>query len=197
MGGHDTRFPRLIAHGSRRAALRAGAGGLAAVLGAADLRRAVAQGATPAADQPVEYLFIQSFASGTLTPKEVSDSYELTLLGGTGQTIYFADRPNREVGAAPTAEVIAAIGFDPTNPPNAGLVAETDGGEWIIILELMNLTLDDVTGTLTYEVRIVTDYEGEGLQSLAAKASGATLPGRFGPASLFIDSHTVVPPHGY
>jgi hypothetical protein len=198
MDVHDSRFPQWIARSSRRNALRAGAGGLAAALAAADRGRAARQEATPAAGEPVAYLFIQSFASGTFTPKEeASDSDELTLVGGTGHTIYFADRPNRDVGAVPTADVLATIGFDPTDPPNAGLVAETDDGEWIVILELMNPKLSEETGTLTYEVRRVTDYAGEGLQSLVAEASAEAVPGRFGPASLFIDSHFVPPPHGY
>ena len=118
------------------------------------------------------------------------------LAGGSGHTIYFADRPNRDAGAVPTTEAMATIDFESADPPNAGLVAETDDGEWIIILALMNPRLDEATATLTYEVRRVTDYAGEGLQSLAAKVSAGAVPEQFGPASLFIDSATT-PPYCY
>ncbi|MDQ3694564.1 MAG: hypothetical protein M3464_13205 [Chloroflexota bacterium] len=179
---------------SRRTALRRLTGGLGAALGAAVLlpRRGRTQDATPAASPAAgtltEFLYIQSFASGTLRPKEGEDGvHELVLLGGTGQTLYFADRPERQVGGAPTERVLAAIGFDPENPPNAGLVAHTDDGERVIILELMNPRFDQAVESLTYDVRPLADYDGAGLSHLAAKHSDEELPEAFAAASLFID----------
>jgi hypothetical protein len=179
---------------SRRNALRRLAGGLAALLGGIGLApgRSLAQQGTPAASPAAgmltEFLYIQSFASGTLVPKEgEAGVYDLVLRGGTGQTTYFADRPERQVGVAPTARVLAAIGFDPANPPNAGLVAQTADGERVIIVELRNPQLDEAVETLTYDVRPLADYAGTGLNHLAAKQSDEELPETFGPASLFID----------
>ena len=181
---------------SRRSALRRlGGGALAAVLGVTSLRPArAAQDATPAAGTPAaggavtEFLYVQSFASGTfrLKPGE-ADVYELTLSGGTGQTAWFADRPERQAGVAPTARVLGAVGFDPANPPNAALVAQTEEGEDVLIVELLNPRYDEQTQTLVYDARLLDAYEGEALQHLAARQADPTLTETFGPASLFID----------
>jgi hypothetical protein len=188
---------RATAPQSRRTALRRVSGGLAALAGAVGLsstRVRAQEAATPGAGTPAagaavtEFLYIQSFGSGTLAPKEgESGVYELTLRGGTGQTAYFADRPERQVGIAPTERVLAAVGFDPANPPNAGLVAQTDDGERVVIVELLNPQFDEAVETLTYDVRPLADYAGEGLSHLAAKQSDEELPEAFGPATLFID----------
>ena len=179
-------------HSRRRALLRF-SGGLAALLAGGLPARSLAQAGTPAAspaanETPIEFLYIQNFDSGTLLPKEGGDGvYELVLRGGTDQTVYFADRPERQVGVALTARVLAAIGFDPANPPNAGLVARTPDGERVIIFELMDPRRDEALETLTYDVRLLADYAGEGLRHLAMKQSDEALPEAFGPASLFID----------
>ena len=180
---------------TRRTALRRFTGGVGAVLAGTGLltRSGRAQGATPAASPAAEsvlteFLYIQSFASGTFTPKEgEADVYELVLHGSTGHTVYFADRPERQTGIADTGRVLAAIGFGADNPPNAGLVAQTDDGERVIILELMNPDLDEAQATLTYDVRPLADYDGTGLSHLAAKHADEELPESFGAASLFID----------
>lgn len=198
---HPRRFDALtrtlaVHPQSRRTALHRLCGGVAALLGGAGLSpaRTLAQDATPAAGTPAaratltEFLYIQSFAAGTLLPTAgESGSYMLTLHGGSGQTAYFADRPERQVGVAPTARVLAAVGFDPANPPNAGLVAQTTDGERVIILELANPRLDEALDTVTYDARPLADYAGAGLRHLAAKQSDEALPETFGPASLFID----------
>lgn len=180
---------------SRRTAIRRLSGGLAAALGAVRLSPigTQAQGATPAASPAAagaltEFLYIQSFASGALRPQQGENgTYELVLRGGTGQTTYFADRPERQIGVAPTARVLAAVGFDPNNPPNAGLVAQTADGERVIIVELLNPRLDEAVETLTYDVRPLPNYTGIGLSHLAPKQSDEELPETFGAASLFID----------
>jgi hypothetical protein len=180
---------------SRRGALLRFTASVGALLAGAGLGRAPsrAQQSTPvaspaASEMLTEFLYIQSFSSGTLRPIEGADGvFKLVLSGGTGQTVYFADRPERQVGVAPTERVLAAVGFDPANPPNAGLVAQTDDGERVIVVELTNPDLDEAAETLTYDVRPLADYAGEGLRHLAAKQSDEELPETFGPASLFID----------
>ena len=192
---HFDALARIVATSpdSRRGMLLRLSAGLGAVLGGLVPARSLAQAGTPAAS-PVasgtltEFLYIQSFGSGTLLPKVGTDgAYELVLRGGTDQTVYFADRPERQVGVAPTARVLAAIGFDPANPPNAGLVAQTSDGERVIIFELMDARRDEALETLTYDVQPLGDYAGEGLRHLAMKQSDEPLPETFGPASLFID----------
>src|SRR5690606_38725131 len=84
------------------------------------------------------------------------------------------------------------LGFTPFDPPNAAVVAQTAAGEDVIVVELLNPRLIESFGTdsgttLVYDVRVLADYEGGGLAFLASHQSDATLPERFGPASLFID----------
>ncbi len=135
---------------SRRAAVIHGGTGLAAgALASVGLTSAIhAQDApaTPESDVAPEieaktpYLFVQSFQSGSITPTEGQDgTYTLTLEHGLGQTIYFADRPSRDVGAVPTPEFLDGLGFPEDNPPNAALVVETAPGETdIAVVELFN-----------------------------------------------------------
>ena len=180
---------------SRRAAVRRlGGAGLGAAAGLFGRARGRAQDATPGAATPAasgvltEFLYIQSFASGTMLPKEgEAGVYELVLSGGTGHTSYFADRPERQVGIAPTDRVLAAVGIGGDNPPNAGLVAQTDDGERVIIVELLAANHNEATEILTYDVRPLADYADGGLAHLAAKVSDEEPPESFGAASLFID----------
>ncbi|CAA9561244.1 MAG: hypothetical protein AVDCRST_MAG49-2435 [uncultured Thermomicrobiales bacterium] len=177
---------------SRRAAIAAGAAGAVAVLGAAAPGKA--QEAAPGAEgNRTFFLFVQTFLGGTLVPKEGEDgTYVLTLTGGPGQTIYFSDRPERIVGTLPTYQFLDALGFPPDNPPNAALVARTDDGEDIVVVELFNPVYTDSFGesgaaTLTYDVRVLADYAEEGLAHLAQRRAGEAPPAAFSEAALFID----------
>jgi len=116
---HLARVPQ-----SRRAALRrlGGAGLGAAAAGLLGRGRGQAQDATTAAATPAapgemtEFLYIQSHNAGTMRPKEgEAGVYELVLTGGTGHTTYFADRPQRQTGIAPTEP-----GTAPSASPWAG-----------------------------------------------------------------------------
>jgi hypothetical protein len=194
-----TRFDALArtvarAPRSRRAALRGvGTLGLGAALGGVFGRRAAAQEATPPATpagsgELIEFLYIQTHDAGTLLPKSGQEGiYELHLTGGTGHTTYFADRPGRQVGIAPTERVLAAIGIGGDDPPNAGLVAHTDAGERVLVVELLSARFDDDAESLTYDVRLLADYDESALSHLADKVSDESLPERFGASSLFID----------
>jgi hypothetical protein len=187
---------------SRRQALQQGGAGLAAAgLTAAGLHGAVAQDATPVATPTMgnptsgavsktEYLFLQSFESGSIAPKEGAEgTYTLTLQHGLGQTIYFADRPERTVGAAPTAKFLHGLGFPADNPPNAALVVDTgDGDVDIAVVELTNPRYDEESFTAVYDVTVLKDYETEvDLQFQEAPADLAALAPAFGSAHLFID----------
>jgi hypothetical protein len=192
---------------TRRATLRTGGIGLAATIGGLGLRSGrsaqdatpTAQGATPAAspgaanEEKTEFLFVQTFEDGTLVPKPgEKDIFVLTLNNGSDQTAYFSDRPQRIVGAIPTARFLAGLNFSPENPPNAAMIANTDGGEDVVVVELFSPVYaqafgDPPTTKLTYDVRILDHYRGEGLAYLARQQGHATLAGGFGSANLFID----------
>ena len=203
-----TRFDgisRLLAERrlSRRQAVRQGATGLAAAglavaglkaagLGTAGLGpAAAAQDATPAPTPGAkEFLFVQSFESGKLAPKAgAAGTYTATLQHGLGQTLYFSDRPERIVGAAPTAKFLKGLPFSKDNPPNAALVVDDgDGGVNIAVVELTDPTYAAASHTATYDLRVLQDYEkAVDMKFQEAPADLATLGTTLGAAHLFID----------
>jgi hypothetical protein len=197
----DTIARRFAARRSRRQALAQGGAGLAAgalaaatgwVPGAA---AAHAQDATPpagaaAAGQKVRYLFVQSFQAGSIEPKAGADgTYTLKLDHGLGQTVYFSDRPERIVGATPTADFLKGFGFSPKDPPNAALVLEVGpGDEDIAVLELTNPRYDEGTKTATYDAKALADWEKTLALGFSEQPKDlARLAPAFGAAHLFID----------
>lgn len=135
---------------SRRRAVTQGGAGVAGALIAGGLGQgsSLAQGATPVARDGVDFLFVQSFGSGSLAPSDGDGGYTLTLEQGLGETIYFSDRPDRVVGAVPTTEFLTVFDMTEADPPNAALVS----GDLVLVLELTTGSLDETAGTLTYEV---------------------------------------------
>jgi hypothetical protein len=189
---HFDRIARLFARRhSRRAALAQAAAGTLAAAGLTQTARA--QDATPATGETgeeTEYLFVQSFRSGTIAPKAGEDgTYTLTLEQGLGQTIYFSDRPERVVGAAPTAKFLDGLGFSQENPPNAALVVEPAVGETdIAVVELFNPVYDETTHTATYDAKLLEDWQQTLAVSFAEEPIDlAALAPTFGAAHLFID----------
>lgn len=158
-----------------------------------------------ATDEKTSYLFVQSFQSGTLTPNANNDRHTLTLEQGLGQTVYFADRPSRDVGVTPTGSFLDVLGFPPDNPPNAALVVDTGNGETeIAVLELFDPTYDTDTQTATYEVRPLEAWDSsEGLNFHKAPSDLSTLSGELGTSHLFIDDcpndtiSCIAPYYGY
>jgi len=188
---------------SRRQALAQGGVGIAAVgLAVAGVRASAAQDATPDATAPdsavltddgssgVSMLFLQSFKGGTIAPIDGNpDRYTLTLTEGLGQTIYFSDRPDRIVGASPTDQFLAALGFAESNPPNAALVAETAPGTLdIAVIELYNPVFDPTSPGVTYEVEVLKNWESSLEMGFnEAPTDLAALAPTFNAAQLFID----------
>jgi hypothetical protein len=155
-------------------------------------REATAHAATPSAwdGEKIPYLFVQSFESGTIAPKDgEGGTYTVTLEHGLGQTLYFADRPSRDVGAVPTGRFLEGLGFPPDNPPNAALVVDDgNGGTDLTVVELTNPLVDPTGPRVIYDVTVLKNWRDTtdlGLQ--AAPADLADLPHSFGPTHLFID----------
>lgn len=183
---------------SRRQAVRQGGAGLAAgAVAAAGLAPAAAQDATPPADataapsvgEKVAYLFLQSFRAGSIAPKEGEEGkFTLTLESGLGQTIYFSDRPLRDVGATPTPDFLDNLGFPDDNPPNAALLVEEDGEVDLAVLELFNPRYDLPTRTATYDVVPLAAYERPTDASFSETSTDlSSMPATFEAAHLFID----------
>jgi hypothetical protein len=192
----DTMFDRFTRRVGRRTnrrhAVAAGSLGLSAALlhGLAPSTQAqeatpiTAQGATVETDPAgaIDYLFVQVATGGTWTPKPgAAGTWLLTLTGTSAHTIYFSDRPARIVGALPTQDMLTSLGFTPDFAPNAAVVT---GGvtneEGVLIVELFNPIYDPATATLTYEARVLADYDGGDLAPLAARQGDGSFPTRSG-----------------
>lgn len=191
---------------SRRTALKGGAATLAAAAGISFGRAAKAQDATPAAGatpSDAAFLFVQTAASGTFrtnpdagkaagadgTPTPGGGAeFLLTLKNHAGETVYFSDRPERIFGQSPTQTFLDGLGFAPDNPPNAAIVAQTDGGEDVLVVELFTPAFDQNAGTLTYGANVLKGKQAvSGLAFAEAKQQDGTIAAEFTHASLFID----------
>lgn len=164
------------------------------------------------ADEQDSTLFVQTATSGTFTPNPnagmplasatpvlmneqgtptpaVGGDYLLTLHGHAGETIAFSDRPERYFGEVKTPDFLAKLGFDPANPPNAAIVADTaEGEDDVLVVELLNPAYDAANQTLTYDANILGGYAGEGLAPVASRQQDQEMAAEFSTASLFIDS---------
>ncbi|HYH11150.1 MAG TPA: hypothetical protein VD789_02255 [Thermomicrobiales bacterium] len=188
---------------SRRDALtRTGTGLAAAGLAATGLGTAglaapsAAQGsATPVSsdstsDNTPTMLYVQSFQSGSIAPKQGEDGrYTVTLDHGLGQTIYFSDRPDRIVGAAPTDQFLNWLGFPADNPPNAAILTDNGNGEnTLAVVELFDPTYDPDTATATYELAVLDHWEESSDLGFAETPVDVGAIGEtFGTSHLFID----------
>jgi hypothetical protein len=155
--------------------LAVSAGGVLAV--------AVSTGAqTPAASEEAaasEYLFVQQAAGGTIAPAD-DGAWTLTLTGVFPQTVYFTDRPVRQAGAIPTAELLVLDDlFTADNPPNAAIVLADIASERddVLVVELLAPAYDPTAGTLRYTVTPV-EWNNQ---------ADPFWPGEFGHVTLFID----------
>ena len=80
----------------------------------------------------------------------------MTLELGLGQTLYFGDRPSRDVGAVPTEQFLQGQGGADDNPPNAALVVDDgNGGTEIAVVELTNPLIDPSVPAVTYDVKVL------------------------------------------
>jgi hypothetical protein len=187
-----TRFDRISKAFAGKPLLRsrALATSAAAANGSAPADTAQGTRPTPDAERGPTMLFVQTFQSGTIAPKEDAEGrYTLTLEAGTGQTVYFSNRPDRIVGANPTPQFLEGLGFPPDNPPNAALVVETAPGESdVAVVELFNPTYDPETLGVSYEVAVLANWQYElDMELQEAPTDLAALAPSFGAARLFID----------
>lgn len=119
------------------------------------------------ADAPEEFDFVQTATSGSF-----KDGI-LTLHGIGKATIFFGERPNRDVGEIPYDEFVQSWGAAKesfaADPPNASLVFHNGGQASIAIVELSEPAL--AGDAIRYHVKLLS----------------GDLPESIGPASLFID----------
>jgi hypothetical protein len=203
---NPTRFDRIsklfAARHTRRQLMR-DTGLAAGALAATGLGHAAAQDATPEpgampeairaepwTGEKISYLYVQSFQGGSITPTDGAEGrYTVTLEQGTGQTIYFADRPSRDVGTRPTPQFLEGLGFPEDNPPNAALIVKTETGETdIAVVKLFNPTYDPETRGVTYDVEVLESWQEDLELGLREEPTDlAALAPAFGSAHLLID----------
>lgn len=180
---------------TRRTALLAAATGMSlAAAGAARMTAHAAQDATPVGSPGAElasYLFVQAgFTAASLTP-DAAGELTIVLEGAPAQTIFFSDRPNRFVGAAPTQQFLDVLGFDPSDPPNAALVAAEGDQVDVIVVALTAPVYDPVAATLTYTALVLegyTELEATGTGFTVEPLAAGAIPATVGACTLFIDS---------
>jgi hypothetical protein len=117
----------------------------------------------------IDALFVQSATGLT------SGNQAITLVGLSDSTVYFADRPRREIGHIPSQRFVelwkAGVNSFAIDPPNAviSFLDEGEGAPDDAVIVLREPSLDG--GNLTYKVDVL---EG-------------ALPDEAGPCALFID----------
>lgn len=119
--------------------------------------------------EDIEALFVQTAARMT------GEGDRLVLHAPSPSTLYFADRPQREVGHMSTASFVALWGEGEnsfaTDPPNAVLSFAEPGDRAVddVVVEIQAPKLEG--DQLTYEIKLLD----------------GTLPAETGPCALFID----------
>jgi len=119
--------------------------------------------------EEIEALFVQTAAAMT------SDGASITLLGLSPSTLYFADRPQRQVGHMASRRFVELWGEGDnsfaTNPPNAVLSFAEPGDrppeDAVVVIDDPSIDGD----LLTYRIEVLD----------------GTVPSATGPCALFID----------
>jgi hypothetical protein len=119
--------------------------------------------------EDMEALFVQTAASMT------SDGRRITLQGLSPSTLYFSDRPQREVGHMPSRQFVDVWGEGDNsfaaNPPNAVLSFAEPGDrlpeDAVVVIQAPQLDGD----VLSYSIKLLD----------------GTVPNATGPCALFID----------
>ncbi|MEL6805533.1 MAG: hypothetical protein AAFO91_17325, partial [Bacteroidota bacterium] len=127
------------------------------------------------------FLHVQTAQSGSLVPVAGTETWTLSLIGVSPETVYFSDRPNRETGREATENFIRNwdVGDDSfaIDPPNAALDIVNGDEQRVVVLELIGATYDALTETLEYQVVLLEEVPED-----------LTIFSSFDTAALFIDS---------
>lgn len=133
-------------------------------------------------------IFIQEGSSGSFV-NDGSGNYTLTMNDVVPYTIFFADRPARDVGFAPMDKFLKGFNFGASNPPNAAIILPDENvSSDMVIAELTNPQYNNTTRTLTYTAKQLKEFSIKSgwLQDHASEVDSA-IPERFGSVELVID----------
>ena len=143
----------------------------------------------PADDVYPSFMFVQTAESGAFLPADKTGGRaRLELAGVAPETVYMSDRPERIAGSVANQPFLDALGFTQKSGPNAAVVLSSPASETqdVIIVTLLSPVYNDEQRTLQYEIEPIGEEVGGGLASWKSRKD-ASLPDRFGHASLFID----------
>ena len=139
-------------------------------------------------NQPVTHIFIQQGTGGSFV-NDGSGNYTLTMTDVVPYTIYFADRPARDVGLAPMDKFLKGFDFGASNPPNAAIILpdENETSDMVVV-ELTKPQYNNTTQTVTYNAKLLKEYSFKSgwLQDHMSEVDPA-IPERFGTVELVID----------
>jgi len=139
-------------------------------------------------ENKTKFIFLQEGSRGSFVNDSLGN-YTLTMIDVVPYTVFFADRPARDVGFAPMDMFIKGFDFGINNPPNAAIILpdENETSDMVIV-ELTNPQYDNTTGTLTYTASLLMNYSFESVwfQDQKTKVDLA-IPEKFGSVNLVID----------
>jgi hypothetical protein len=147
-------------------------------------------------NQTVTHIFIQQGTGGSFV-NDGSGNYTLTMTDVVPYTIFFADRPARDVGFAPMDKFLNGFQFGARNPPNAAIIlSDENETSDMSIVELTKPQYNNTTRTLTYKAMQLKEYSFESgwFQDQKSKVD-ASIPERFGRVILVIDDCSCNPVH--
>jgi len=185
------RLPRFTRRGTLKTTAALVGGSFAMAMARAGA--VVGQPATPVstpADEGIDLLFVQSYAASTLSPTSDDGVLAMVLEGGTGETIYFADRPGRQVGTIASGTFIDIFRRETADDPaNAVLVAGNGASEeTTYIVEFVDMLYDESTATATYTVRLLADPTVVSFAVAGDPAVAIDVQNTHQVSTLFIDS---------
>ena len=147
-------------------------------------------GSTTEESQKVEYLYVQTATSGTVSYSENDKVCSITLHGISPTTVRFANSPSRQAGTLSTESFVRVWDeIFKDNTPNVTLCFEdlSSQGQNTVVLVISDPEYDKATQTLIYKSEEITDsspllaIDGKGLPL-------QSIPESFGNTSVFIDS---------
>ena len=145
-------------------------------------------GAGKMENKTATYIFLQEGSSGSFV-NDSAGNYSLTMTDVVPYTVYFADRPARDVGLVPMDKFLKGFDFGVNNPPNAAIILpdENETSDMIIV-ELTKPQYNNTTRTVTYNAKLLKEYSFKSgwLQDHASEVDPA-IPERFGSVNLVID----------
>jgi hypothetical protein len=161
---------------------------------------AAAAAASPARNNNmtgVEFLFIQSAQSGSVSEVNAT-TFTLELRDVSDKTIMFSDRPDRIVSSVNTTNFIGNWSTGPNSfaadPPNAVLILDDEEQrEELAVIELFNPEYDSAANTLRYD--ITAENATATTAATTTTTTSIDLPSEFGQSTLVIDAENQQGPY--